>query len=98
MASGYLRVVDTNDVSLKTYREGDVIEDRSLVWFPNNRHRNRRKYDVISVGYSQVRKTEFALLKLSFSAFLKLSMHFLDSLPLFFCFLFRCPSPKREDP
>ncbi|EYB86426.1 hypothetical protein Y032_0279g1201 [Ancylostoma ceylanicum] len=54
VSSGYLRLVDQNDLPLRTFREGDVVEDRTLVWFPNNRHRNRRKYDVISVGYSQV--------------------------------------------
>ncbi|KAK6748882.1 hypothetical protein RB195_001480 [Necator americanus] len=54
VASGYLKVVDVNDVPVRTYQEGDVIEDRSLVWFPNNRYRNRRNFNVISVGYSQV--------------------------------------------
>ncbi|CAJ0601274.1 unnamed protein product [Cylicocyclus nassatus] len=54
VASGYLSVVDPKNFTLRTYREGDVIEDSSIVWFPNNRYRNRRKYNVISIGYSQV--------------------------------------------
>ncbi|VDL70567.1 unnamed protein product [Nippostrongylus brasiliensis] len=54
VASGYLQITDQNNFTLRTFNEGDIIEDRTLVWFPHNRLKNRRKYDVTSVGYSQV--------------------------------------------
>ncbi|KAE9419031.1 hypothetical protein Angca_006664 [Angiostrongylus cantonensis] len=54
VASGYLEIVDHNNVTLKTFCEGDIVEDKSLLWFPNNCYENRKKYDVISIGYSQV--------------------------------------------
>ncbi|KAK6010118.1 hypothetical protein OSTOST_24890 [Ostertagia ostertagi] len=54
VASGFLKITDHNCVTLRTHSEGDIVEDRSLVWLPHNRFMNRRKHNVVSVGYSQV--------------------------------------------
>ncbi|KAK5969887.1 hypothetical protein GCK32_011539 [Trichostrongylus colubriformis] len=54
VASGNLKITDHSGVTLKTFCEGDIVEDRSIVWLPNNRFMNRRKHNVVSVGYSQV--------------------------------------------
>ncbi|KJH52784.1 cyclic nucleotide-binding domain protein [Dictyocaulus viviparus] len=54
IADGHVKIVDHNNTILRTFHEGDVIEDRSLIWFENNRYQNRKNYNVISVGYSQV--------------------------------------------
>ncbi|VDO19142.1 unnamed protein product [Heligmosomoides polygyrus] len=54
VASGYLKITDHNDITIQSFSEGDIVEDRSLIWFQHNRYRNRRKHDVVSVGFSQV--------------------------------------------
>ncbi|KAK6053253.1 hypothetical protein COOONC_09243 [Cooperia oncophora] len=54
VASGNLKITDLSCVTLKTYSEGDIVEDRSLIWLPHNRFKNRRRHNVVSVGYSQI--------------------------------------------
>uniref|UniRef100_A0A1I7X882 Cyclic nucleotide-binding domain-containing protein n=1 Tax=Heterorhabditis bacteriophora TaxID=37862 RepID=A0A1I7X882_HETBA len=54
VSSGMLRSVDANGFPIESFNEGDILGDRSLVWFLHNRFRNRRHRAVISQGYSKV--------------------------------------------